>query len=263
MKKKSSMKVSRGRLEEERRKSEDRYEYQKVMLIILPIAMIAVLVVGVYFGYLSYSKDHVKLSNTVSTNTVTTKSSRTDEQNDYLLTIVNSAQPVDKDFVPQLSEYQGVMVSSLMVNDLTKMLTDASAQGINIGVSSGYISFEEQKTLYDAAVSEYKKKNECSTVKAEAAVKKTIPAAGQCEQQTGLIVRFTDFTDAKFETTAQYRWLEKNAANYGFVLRYPDEENTGGLVFAPELFRYVGVENAISMRAYDMTLDEYVQYLRS
>ena len=263
MKKKTTMKVSRGRLEEERRKSEDRYEYQKVMLIILPVIMIAVLVVGIYFGYLSYSKTHLQPGNTTDTTTVTKESSRTDDQNDYILTVVNSAQPVDKSFVPQLSDYQGVMVSSLMIDDLSKMLADASAQGINISVDSGYISFEEQKVLYDTAVSEHKKKNESSTVKAEAAVKKTIPAAGQSEQQTGLVVRLSDSTDADFQTTAQYHWLMKNSVNYGFVLRYPDDENTGGLSFAPDLYRYVGVENAVLMRAYDMTLDEYVQYLGS
>lgn len=260
MRRKSTMKVARGRLEEDRRKSEDRFLYQRVMLIMLPIIMIAVLTMGVYFGYLSYTDDYVNYNNQ-ETLTHATEPQFTDAQNRYLLTVVNSANTVDASFVPQLSRCSGVEVSSLMVDDLGAMLSDAELDGMNIALISGYISYEEQKEIYDSAVKSYKKKKKCSTVKAEAAVKKTTPNAGECEQQTGLIVELSSHSDKKFKNTAEYRWLIKNSVNYGFVLRYPDSENTGGLSYSPSLFRYVGVEHAFSMRAYNMNLDEYVQYL--
>ena len=260
MARKTKLKIAIGRLEEERQKSDDRFEYQRVMLFLLPLLMIAVLVVGVYFGYLSYKKTHTP-PGTLQPTAVTTKLQRTDEENDYLLTIVSSASPVASDFVPELSDYNGIKVSSLMVNDLDRMITVAKESGVNISVTDGYVSFEEQKSDYEQAVKNHKKKNKCSTVKAEAAVKKTIPNAGESELQTGLIVKLAKTGEKDFSKTKEYDWLIKNSVDYGFVLRYPDKENTGGLVFSADLFRYVGVENAKLMRSYDMNLDEFVQYL--
>ena len=178
-----------------------------------------------------------------------------------MLTVVNSANTVNASFKPELKKYSGVEVSYLIKDDLDRMLTDAKEQGLDITLLSGYISFEEQKELYDTAVSAYKKKKKCSTVKAEAAVKKTTPNAGESEQQTGLVVELSSESNKKFKESAEYHWLLKNCVDYGFVLRYPDKENTGGVGFSPYLYRYVGVEHAYRMRAYDMNLDEYVQYL--
>lgn len=262
MRRKSTMKVARGRLEEERKRNEDKFEYQRVMLIMLPIIMVAVLIIGIYFGYLSYTDNY--LDKQISqTRTSATEPQFTKAENDYLLRTVSSANTIDKSFVPKLSSYNGVQVSSLMLSDLKQMLLDAENDGIIIEVSEGYISFEEQKEKYDEAVKKYKKKHKCSTVKAEAAVKKTIPNAGECEQQTGLIVKFSTDTGKKFKKTEQFRWLMKNGVDYGFVLRYPDKENTGGLSYSASLFRYVGAKNAFSMRAYNMNLDEYINYLNS
>lgn len=259
MKRKSTMKIARGRLEEDRRKSEDAFAYQRVMLFILPLVMIAVLIVGIYFGYLSYTSDYIEIFE--GERTRATEPELTPEQEQYLLTVVSSASPVDADFVPELDVVNGVQVSALMAQDLSLMLSDASSDGLELTVESGYISFEEQKEKYDTAVKSHKKKHKSSTVKAEAAVKKTTPNAGESEQQTGLIVEFSSGSKSDFVDTPEYDWLVKNSVNYGFVLRYPDKENTGGLKFSPQLFRYVGKEHAYSMRSFNMNLDEYVQYL--
>ncbi len=262
MRKKSTIKITRGRLEEDRRKNEERFEYQKVMLFILPLLMISVLIVGVYFGYLSYSSDYMN-KNDVETRIMATEPIFTQSENDYLLTVVSSANPVDSDFVPQLSTYNDIEISYLMVEDLERMLADAKKDGVDISISSGYVSFEEQKELYNSMVKSYKKSHKCSTVKAEAAVKKNTSNAGECEQQTGLIIEVTNKKDKKFNNSDEYNWLIKNGINYGFILRYPDKENTGGLKYSAKLFRYVGVQNAILMRSYNMNLDEYVQYLNA
>ena len=260
MAKKIKIRVNRGRLEEERRRNDDRFEYQRVMLFILPLIMIAVLVVGVYFGYLSYRSTHTKLGSQKD-NVIVKQIELTEDEQQSLVKIVSSAQPAKADFVPQLTSACGVKVSTLAADDLERMVNDASSQGINLKVTAGYISFEEQKSLYDKAVADYKKKNKCSVVKAEAAVKKTTPNAGECEHQTGLLIKFSNGNDKDFAKSREYAWLIKNSVRYGFVLRYQDNENTGGLVFSPNLYRYVGEQNAALMRAYDMNLDEFVQYL--
>lgn len=257
-----TMKVTRGRLEEERRKEQESFEYQRVLLFMLPIIMVAVLVVGIYFGYLSFEDEHIKISNEERQQAQLVEK-YTEEENEFLLTVISSASPVDSSFVPILEDYNGVEVSYLMIEDLTKMLEDAKAQGVDIQIDGGYVSFEEQKEIYNKAVKDYKKKKKCTTVKAEVAVRKTTPNAGESERQTGLIVELSDGKDGKFQKTSEYSWLYKNCANYGFVLRYPDKVNTGSVSFSPKLFRYVGTDNAFNMRAYNMNLDEYSQYLKS
>lgn len=257
-----TMKVTRGRLEEERRKEQESFEYQRVLLFMLPIIMVAVLVVGTYFGYLSFEDEHIKISNEERQQAQLTEK-YTDEENEFLLMVVSSASPVESSFVPILENYNGFEVSYLMVDDLNKMVADAKSQGLDVQVDGGYISFEEQKEIYDTAVKDYKKKKKCTTVKAEVAVRKNTPNAGESERQTGLVVEMSNGTDDKFQDTAEYRWLCKNAVDYGFVLRYPDKVNAGSVSFSPQLFRYVGENNARNMRAYNMNLDEYSQYLNS
>ena len=259
MRRKTTMKVARGRLEEDRRKSEDAFEYQRVMLFILPLLMIAILVVGVYFGYLSYQDDFVDTKEFEQSKMLS--SQFTEDEEDVLLKVVSSAKPVDKSYVPDLVEVNGVKVNTLMEKDLNAMLIDAASVGLDLTLESGYISYEEQKEMYTQAVAKHKKKNKSSTVKAEAAVKKSIPNAGECEQQTGLLVKFSDGTKEKFSQTDEFFWLQKNCVNYGFVLRYPEKENTGGLSYSPDLYRYVGKEYALLMRSYNMNLDEFVQYI--
>lgn len=261
MRRKSGMKVSRGRLEEERRKSDEKFMYQRVLLVMLPIIMVAVLVVGAYFGYLSFMSDFVEIKDDETPVVYASEAEFTEEEERYLLTVVSSANTVDASFKPKLVKYKGIEVSYLIKDSLDRMLTDAQAQELDVNLISGYISYEEQKEIYDTAVSSYKKKKKCSIVKAEAAVKKTTPNAGESEQQTGLVVELSCDEGKKFKDTAEFRWLSKNCVDYGFILRYPDKENTGGIGFSPNLFRYVGEEHAYRMRAYDMNLDEYVQYL--
>ena len=260
MKRKSIMKVARGRLEEEQRREDRAFEYQKVLLIMLPVIMLAVLVVGVYFGYLSYVDSHIEIAKEEREKAVVVEE-YSESELDFLLTVVNSGSSVESSFVPVLEEYGDIEVSYLMTEDLKTMIADAKEQGVELVPEKGYVSFEEQKEIYNKAVKSYKKKKKCSTVKAEVAVKKTIPDAGESELQTGLVVQFSDGTDKKFEKTEAFRWLAKNCVNYGFILRYPEKENPGGVSYTPDLFRYVGKEFALDMRAYNMNFDEFVLYL--
>ena len=61
-----------------------------------------------------------------------------------------------------------------------------------------------------------------------------------------------------------YDILHKELAQFGFILRYPDDkkEETGIKRSEPWHVRYVGVENAKEMQALGMCLEEYVTYLK-
>lgn len=89
------------------------------------------------------------------------------------------------------------------------------------------------------------------------------PAPGHSAFQTGCAVQFyTPGTDPridnKFEDTAQFRWLKEHAAEYGFILRYPEgSESVTGYRADPTIFFYVGVSDAEAITAAGVTMDEY------
>ena len=87
---------------------------------------------------------------------------------------------------------------------------------------------------------------------------------GKSEHQTGLCVDFitanmTDLTNPGFEPTAAFRWLQENACQFGFILRYPkDKVNSTGYSYESWHYRFVGREAAIAITQRGITLEEYL-----
>ena len=252
-------KISRGSFEERKLREDKRYETQKALLFILPIVMVAVLLVGLYFGYMGYKKQEEKIREIEHAS----EAAAAPDIDPMFLRTVNSAYPLTADYVPELVDSCGVKVSPDIKSSLEELISAAKNAGYDLTVTDGYISFEEQKEHYENAVKDYKKKNKVSVVKAEATVRKTIPREGESEFQTGLIVSLDSDGEEKFEKSSAYSWLIKNCTSYGFILRYPEKENAGGMGFSPHAFRYVGTDHAYYITAYDMSFDEYVAYLNA
>lgn len=251
-------KVNRGAFEEQKLREEKKLETQRALLFILPLVMIAVLLVGIFFGYKFYlneSKDHdaVAPSDTVGGDPYA--------QNPVFYRAVSSATPLDESFVPETEECCGVMVAPELKGALERLVSDGREKGFDFIVREGYVSFKEQNERYEKMVESYRKEKKASLVMAEVQVKRSLPPAGESEQQTGLVVDLSVKTDGKFVDTPAYAWLARNCVSYGFILRYPDQENTGGLAFNSHLFRFVGEENAYRMRALDMNFDRYIRYI--
>ena len=250
-------KISRGSFEEQQLREDNHMQTQRALLIILPVVMVAILLVGIYFGYMNYRRE----SEGVRTVEHSATAPEPTEANPMLLTVVTSAYPLSQDDVPALTDFGAIRVAPEMTESLTDLLSAAHDAGYEITAEEGYISFTEQSERYQKAVEAYQKSAKVSLVKAEASVRSTTPRGGESEQQTGFVVSLNAETEGAFEDSAAYAWLIKNCTAYGFILRYPSAENTGGLKFSPHLFRYVGAENAYYITAYDMTFDAYVAYL--
>ena len=62
-----------------------------------------------------------------------------------------------------------------------------------------------------------------------------------------------------FENSAEFKWLSENAADYGFILRYPkDKQDITKIIYEPWHWRYVGVEAAKAMKASGECFEEYL-----
>lgn len=89
------------------------------------------------------------------------------------------------------------------------------------------------------------------------------PEPGHSVFQTGYGVQFyapgTDpRMDNQFDKTEQFAWLKEHAAEYGFILRYPQgSEAITGYRADPTIYYYVGVEDATAMRDAEQTMEEY------
>lgn len=185
-------------------------------------------------------------------------------EEDINLILVNSRNLLPETWKPRLAEYEGVQIEERILPALKKMLGDMEAAEIQITLTSGYVSFEEQNKRYDAMVQRLKKEEGYTQVRAEDKAQNTIGKGGYSESQTGLSVTFSAKDTDNFESSAANQWLLDHSVEYGFIQRYPKNKTSEtGREYAPNCYRYVGVENALNMRRLSMCFEEYIAYIES
>lgn len=187
------------------------------------------------------------------------------------LLLVNSSQKIPDGYRLQLTDYASVRVDARIIPALQKLMTSAEAANCPLTVSSGFVDVQTQEKSFQAEVTRLMSQQKLSQLRAEDKAQATVGQGGYSDSQTGLSVCFSAkgaAAGSQFNATAQYRWLQRNAADYGFILRYPDDASAAdGInsktkhIGVPSCFRYVGCDNALKMREYSMSLEEYVQYL--
>ena len=86
-----------------------------------------------------------------------------------------------------------------------------------------------------------------------------VAPSGGSEHHLGLAVDFNEITEY-FENTTTFAWLQENAARYGFILRYTEEDTEiTGYGYEPWHYRYIGPDHAMQMKKLGIkTLEEYV-----
>ena len=142
------------------------------------------------------------------------------------------------------------------------MIQDADAQGIKLWVSSGYRSNERQKELFSNKVRKYMGQG-YTREESETLADTIVAKPGTSEHNLGLAVDLNGVRD-DFCDTKEFAWLNENAANYGFILRYDNhKQKVTGKIYEPWHFRFVGQEHAKKMKEKDLRLEEYVSLLIS
>lgn len=148
---------------------------------------------------------------------------------------------------------------------LKDMFAAADKAGVPLQMVSPYRSIQKQDRLFTESVNYYKNQgfSESEAIK-KANYSRTF--TGTSEHNTGFgfdILEEGNWTLTEgFENTAQFKWLMKNAENYGFILRYQkDKTDITGIMYEPWHFRYVGVDDAKKINSMNMCLEEYIKYL--
>ncbi|MBH5319813.1 M15 family metallopeptidase [Paenibacillus sp. GSMTC-2017] len=136
---------------------------------------------------------------------------------------------------------------------LEKLFSGSEEDGIYLAGVSAYRSHATQVKLFDR----YVKRDGYEKARTYSAL------PGTSEHETGLAVDVTS-SDGKcaaadcFGDTKESDWLKKNAANYGFIIRYPEgKDKITGYQYEPWHLRYVGTDIAAELAASGETLEEY------
>ncbi|WP_039838444.1 M15 family metallopeptidase [Paenibacillus sonchi] len=145
------------------------------------------------------------------------------------------------------------MLRKTAADALEKMFAGALKDGVHLAGVSGYRSEATQTRLFN----NYVKRDGEEKARTYSAV------PGHSEHQTGLAIDLSG-TDGKcaaescFAGTEEANWLAAHAAEYGFIIRYPEgKQAITGYMYEPWHVRYVGKDIAASIAERGITLEEY------
>lgn len=179
---------------------------------------------------------------------------------DYTLLLVNRNYILPEDYTPTLAEAAkgtGVRMDARVAPYYQKMYDAAKADGITLTPLSGHRRISTQKTNFENKIQKYVNQGYSKAEATQMAAKIILPP-GTSEHNAGIAMDIISL-DVEFEQTKAFRWLQENAADYGFILRYPkDKQNITEITYEPWHWRFVGVENAKKIKASGQCLEEYL-----
>ncbi len=145
-------------------------------------------------------------------------------------------------------------IKSVVLEAYIPMYEAALTEGIAYTIVSPYRDYELQLSLFNG-YAERDGVEEANTYSA-------LP--GTSEHQTGYAIDVTTANlgyqlSSKMGDMPEGIWLENNAHNYGFIIRYPEgKTHITGYIYEPWHLRYVGVDVATEIFEKDITFDEYM-----
>ncbi|WP_405099777.1 D-alanyl-D-alanine carboxypeptidase family protein [Oceanobacillus sp. FSL H7-0719] len=138
-----------------------------------------------------------------------------------------------------------IYLSEEIAHKFSEMIAAAGKDGLNgFTVNSGYRGFGVQSELYEGM-----------------GAGRAMPA-GHSEHHLGLALDVGS-QEMKMAEAPEGKWIEKNAWEYGFILRYPlHKTEITGIQYEPWHIRYVGLPHSAIMQEKDFVLEEYLDYLK-
>ena len=186
------------------------------------------------------------------------------EKEEYYLLLANAENPLPQDWSIQTEEVQnGYEMDKRAAPAMREMIQAAKEDGVELMLCSAYRSVEKQQQLFDRSQQAYMAQGMSEEeAYAKTATETAIP--GTSEHQTGLAADIVTLTyqmlDAGFADTPAGQWLSEHAAEYGFVLRYPqDKQEVTGIIYESWHYRFVGKTHAKLMKESGLCLEEYLQ----
>ena len=188
------------------------------------------------------------------------------DDGDWNLLLVNnwnSMTEAEADAVPLAAFNASWNFDERALPHLNALLDAANAAGCHLWGQSLFRPYSLQASLYEDQVNALLAEG-YDRQEAEDKAATVVARPGCSEHNTGLAVDFecADFADLDegFRDTFAYEWLMAHCAEYGFILRFPQEkEEITGVIYEPWHYRYVGVEAATEIMNRGLCLEEYLE----
>ncbi|GAB3790903.1 D-alanyl-D-alanine carboxypeptidase family protein [Virgibacillus kimchii] len=137
---------------------------------------------------------------------------------------------------------------------LEEMFQAAEEAGLELYAQSGFRSYDRQDAIFASNVNQH----------GEEDANNFSARPGESEHQTGLSMDVTS-PDVGFGLTVEFaetdegKWLKEHAANFGYIIRYPEgKEDITQYQYEPWHLRYVGEQAAKEITEQDITFEEYL-----
>lgn len=193
---------------------------------------------------------------------------RTEHYRDELLLLVNPWNRVPEDYWACLDTVEeGFLMDRRCASSLMRMLNDCRAAGNLAVLCSTYRTQEYQQELFDNKIMRLLGEG-VAYDQAPIVAARSVAVPGTSEHQLGLAVDIIDELYVNLDYWQQFtsvqQWLMANCSDYGFILRYPNEKSEiTGIIFEPWHYRYVGVSTAKAIEESGLTLEEYLEILKT
>ncbi len=192
-----------------------------------------------------------------------------DIDNAWAMFLVNAANPLPDNYDSLISTEvvytngdRDFSVDSRMADYIKRMIADAKDDGIDLAVASAHRTMEYQQYNFDRSVQQ-RIDNGMTYDEAYADTLNEVALPGVSEHNAGLAVdilsgEYYSFDDDGFKNTKAYAWLSEHAAEYGFILRYPEsKQDITGIIYEPWHYRFVGVYYANEIKESGLCLEEF------
>lgn len=177
--------------------------------------------------------------------------------------LLNGTHVMPKSYKPNLAEAvvgSGVYLDARVAPYYRAMYAKALEDGIELTPISGYRSYDLQIELFEDQIRLEIDNNGLDRTKATVAAATEVMIPGGSEHNAGLAMDICSLYES-FEDTDEAAWLRENAADFGFILRYPKDAKSRAItkvIYEPWHYRFVGVEAAKVITAKGVTLEEYL-----
>lgn len=180
------------------------------------------------------------------------------DEETWYLTLVNSSYRIPADYEPDLVYVCGSSerLDKKVAEHYEEMYAAAEKDGVTLTPCSGYRSYELQERNYNRKI-EFFEGQGYSESEAKVKAATIIMPPGSSEHNLGYAMDIV-CVEEWFEDTDEYKWLCENAADYGFIMRYPeDKQDITKVIYEPWHWRYVGVETAKKLKESGLVMEEY------
>lgn len=179
---------------------------------------------------------------------------------DWSVVLINRYYKMNDTYEPLIKvvlDDSGVYLDERVAEKFKEMYTAAMADGVTLTPAAGYVSLDRQERKFEKQVNLYIAGG-MSEEEAKAKTSYTVLPAGCSESNYGLAVDIGWPADDFAESPA-YAWLQRHAAEYGFIERYKASKTDYTRFTAqPWHWRYVGADAAQAMNEQGLCLEEYL-----